>query len=191
MGIGNRKVRLFIASSLDGYIATKEKSLDWLEQVEGKGDNGYSQFYETVDTVILGKKTFDWLISQRLSEWPYAEKQCYVYTHQQLQDMQDIHFTKEPVASLIHTLRQQPGQDIWIVGGGELIYSFLEQHLIDEVIVTMEPILLGEGIPLFKPGFSTVELTLQQTKTYGQFVELHYIVKKYKKKSAIKCAQTK
>lgn len=61
--MGNRKVRLFIASSLDGYIATKEELLDWLEQVEGKGDNGYSQFYETVDTVILGKKAFDWLIS--------------------------------------------------------------------------------------------------------------------------------
>lgn len=106
--------------------------------------------------------------------------------------MQDIHFTKEPVASLIHTLRQQSGQDIfWIVGGGELIYSFLEQHLIDEIIVTIAPILLGEGIPLFKPDFSPLELTLQQTKTYGQFVELHYNVKKYKKKSAIKCAQTK
>lgn len=61
--MGNRKVRLFIASSLDGYIATKEESLDWLEQVEGKGDNGYLQFYETVDTVIFGKKVFDWLIS--------------------------------------------------------------------------------------------------------------------------------
>lgn len=105
--------------------------------------------------------------------------------------MQDIHFTKEPVASLIHTLQQQSGQDIWIVGGGELIYSFLEQHLIDEIIVTIAPILLGEGIPLFKPDFSPLELTLQQTKTYGQFVELHYNVKKYKKKSAIKCAQTK
>lgn len=173
-----RKVRLFIATSLDGYIATKEESLDWLEQVEGEGDNGYSLFYETIDTVILGKKTFDWLISQQLSEWPYEGKPCYVYTHQKLPDTSDIHFTKEPVTSLIHTLQQQPGKDIWVVGGGELIYHFLEEALVDEIIVTIAPILLGEGIPLFKPGFSSTQLVLRQTKTYGQFVELQYDVKK-------------
>lgn len=175
----NRKVRLFIATSLDGYIATKEESLDWLEQVQGEGDNGYSQFYETIDTVILGRKTFDWLVSQQLSEWPYAEKECYVYTHQQISDsLEDINFTEQPVTSLIHTLRQRPGKDIWVVGGGELIYSFLEECLIDELIITVAPVLLGGGIPLFKEGFDPLKLTLQGTKTYGQFVELRYSVKK-------------
>lgn len=76
-----RKVVLFIASSLDGFIATKNESMDWLEKVEGEGDNGYSQFYDTVDTLILGKNTYNWILRQGLEQLPYPNKKCYVLSN--------------------------------------------------------------------------------------------------------------
>ena len=75
-----RNLVLFIASSLDGYIATKDESLEWLFKVEGEGDNGYSDFYETVDTVLMGKRTYDWVMEQEIEEFPYKNKECYVFT---------------------------------------------------------------------------------------------------------------
>ena len=75
-----RNLILFIASSLDGYIATKDESLEWLYNVEGEGDNGYSEFYDTVDTILMGKRTYDWVLNQDLKEFPYKNKECYVFT---------------------------------------------------------------------------------------------------------------
>ena len=71
-----RKIVLFIATSLDGYIATEDDSLEWLFKVEGDGDNGYSDFYDTVDTVIMGRRTYDWLLEQELESFPYEGKEC-------------------------------------------------------------------------------------------------------------------
>ena len=70
-----RNLVLFIASSLDGYIATKEESLEWLFKVEGEVDNGFAKFYETVDTVIMGKRTYDWVMKQDINEFPYKNNE--------------------------------------------------------------------------------------------------------------------
>lgn len=77
--VRKRKVVLFIASSLDGFIATKNESMDWLEKVEGEGDNGYSQFYDTVDTLILGKNTYNWIVRQGLDQFPTRIKNAMFY----------------------------------------------------------------------------------------------------------------
>ncbi|TKC19847.1 dihydrofolate reductase family protein [Robertmurraya kyonggiensis] len=172
----NRNVVLFIASSLDGYIATKDDSLDWLFKVEGKGDNGYSEFYETVDTVVMGKKTYDWLLKHDLEEFPYKNKACYVFTQSATEDTEDVRFVNEDVVQFTNTLRAQEGKNIWIVGGGELLHSFIKKKLVDEMIITVAPQIIGEGIPLFKAGDYQIDLTLKGTRTFNQFVELHYIV---------------
>ncbi|GKV54087.1 dihydrofolate reductase [Sporosarcina sp. NCCP-2222] len=177
--MGNkRKVVLFIASSLDGYIATKEESLEWLFSVEGEGDNGFSEFYDTVSTVIMGKRTYDWIMSHELKEFPYVNKDCYVFTRSVVEDKENVEFVSSDLPKLINDLKNQEGNNIWIVGGGELLQTFLEEKLVDEIIVTVAPAILGKGIPLFREGDYQLNLSLKRTRTFNQFVELHYEVNK-------------
>lgn len=169
-----RKLVLFIATSLDGYIATKDESLDWLFKVEGEGDNGYSQFYETVDTILIGKKTYDWIMKREPGEFPYKNKACYVFTRSPIEDTEYVRFINNDITSFINELKNQEGKNIWIVGGGELIQSFIKEKLVDEIILTIAPTIIGNGIPLFKEGDYQLDLILIGTKTFNQFVELHY-----------------
>jgi len=173
-----RNLVLFIASSLDGYIATKDDSLEWLFNVEGEGDNGYSEFYETVDTILLGKRTYDWIMEQDSEEFPYKNKQCYVFTRSSIEDTEDVKFINEDVTKFVNKLKSEQGKNIWIAGGGELLHSFIKENLVDELIVTIAPTILGNGIPLFREGDYQLDLTLKRTKNYNQFVELHYVVEK-------------
>nr|WP_246569955.1 dihydrofolate reductase family protein [Lentibacillus saliphilus] len=170
-----RKVKVFIAQSLDGYIATKEESLDWLMTVEGEGDNGYGAFYETVDTVVMGRKTYDWVMSETNGYYPYPGKQGYVWTSQKDRQSDDVVFTDEAISTFFERLKSETGKDIWIVGGGNLIAQCLEAGVIDEMIVTVAPVLLGDGIPLFPQGAYASKWTLAGTKTYRQFIELAYV----------------
>jgi len=114
-----RHVVLFIASSLDGYIATNDESMDWLNSVEGEGDNGFSEFYETVDTVLLGKRTYDWIKRLDLEEFPYKDKNCYVFTRSSLEDTDDVTFIRTDIGGFIDELKKQNGKNIWLVGGGD------------------------------------------------------------------------
>ncbi|MBU9722751.1 MULTISPECIES: dihydrofolate reductase family protein [Bacillaceae] len=173
-----RKLVLFIATSLDGYIATKDESLDWLFKVDGEGDNGYSEFYETVDTILMGRKTYDWIIQQGIGEFPYKDKECYVFSRSPIEDNENVSFINENITSFTQELIKQGGKNIWIVGGGELLHSFLKEKMVDEMIVTIAPTIIGNGIPLFKEGKLKLDLKLKGTRTYNQFVELHYEVKK-------------
>ena len=173
-----RNLVLFIATSLDGYIATKEESLKWLFDIEGEGDNGYSEFYETVDTVLMGKKTYDWIIKHETGEFPYKNKECYIFTRSSFKDTEDVKFINEDIVRVINKLKNQEGRNIWIVGGGELLQSFVKEKLVDEIILTVAPTVIGQGIPLFKEGNYQLDLTLKGTRNFNQFVELHYIVKK-------------
>lgn len=170
-----RNLVLFIASSLDGYIATKEESLEWLFKVEGEGDNGFAEFYETVDTVIMGKRTYDWVMKQDIKEFPYKNKECYVFTRAVVEDTENVRFVNDDVTDFVHKLKDKEGKNIWIVGGGELLYSFLQEKLVDEFIITVAPTIIGKGIPLFRVGDFQLDLSLKGVRKFNQFVELHYI----------------
>lgn len=173
-----RKLVLFIAMSLDGYIATKDESLDWLFNCEGEGDNGYSEFYDTVDTVLIGKKTYDWIMKHESGEFPYKNKKCYVFTRSPFEDTEYVTFINEDIASFSNRLKNHEGKNIWIVGGGELLQSFVEKKLVDEIILTVAPTVIGNGIPLFREGNYQLDLSLKGTRNFNQFVELHYTIKK-------------
>ncbi|EZH64835.1 hypothetical protein DH09_20185 [Bacillaceae bacterium JMAK1] len=173
-----RKIVVFIASSLDGYIATEDESLEWLFNVEGEGDNGFSEFYETVDTVIMGKRTYDWIMNEEAGEFPYKNKECYVFTRSSAKDTEHVTFINDDVSHFIQKLNHQKGKNIWLVGGGELLSDFIREKLIDEFIITIAPTIIGKGIPLFKGGDHTLNLSLKGTQHFNQFVELHYKVKK-------------
>lgn len=172
-----RKLVLFIASSLDGYIATKDDALDWLYDVEGEGDNGYSEFYNTVDTILMGKRTYDWIMNQELKEFPYKNKECYVFSRSLTKDTEDVKFVNRDVVHFVNQLKSENGKNIWIVGGGELLHSLMKEELVDELIITVAPILLGKGIPLFKEVDKQFNLSLKEVRKFNQFVELHYEVK--------------
>jgi dihydrofolate reductase len=175
----NRKVVVFIASSLDGYIATEDESLEWLFKVEGEGDNGYSEFYQTVDTVIMGRRTYDWIIKHEPTNFPYQNKECFVFSTNRNQDSEHVQFIQTAnIEEFIEKLKNRAGKNIWIVGGGELLHHFLKNNLIDELILTLAPTLIGKGIPLFRERDSELELVLKRTRTFNQFVELHYEFKK-------------
>lgn len=175
----SRKVVLFIATSLDGYIATKEESLEWLFQVEGEGDNGTSEFFDTIDTVLMGKTTYDWIMEHEGdSSWPYSDKNCFVFTRSSIADTEQVKFICPNIPDFVNELKKQEGKNIWMVGGGELLYSFLKENAVDELIITIAPTLIGSGIPLFKNGDYHLELLLKGTRKFNQFVELHYEVKR-------------
>ncbi|MGG0657662.1 dihydrofolate reductase family protein [Rummeliibacillus pycnus] len=176
--IENRKLILFIAMSLDGYIATEDESLEWLDNVEGEGDTGYSEFLETVDTILMGRKTYDWVMKNIEGEFPYKNEECYVFTKSSIEDTEYVKFINKDVLSFTNELKKADGKNIWLVGGGELIHSFIKKKLIDEMIITVAPVIIGNGIPLFLNSEDQMNLSLIGTRKYNQFVSLHYKVKK-------------
>ncbi|MEM6722582.1 MAG: dihydrofolate reductase family protein [Bacteroidota bacterium] len=148
--------KLFIAQSLDGYIASPNGSIDWLEAWPNpdQSDYGYSTFYETIGTVLMGRKTYETVLSFEDIPWHYSDSDCIVFTHQKnlnigsprtiLLDQIDI--------NILNQLRKQSKKDLWVVGGGQLIRQFLELGAIDEMIISTVPILIGQGLPLFPSG---------------------------------------
>lgn len=171
-------VGLFIATTLDGYIATTDDELQWLFDVQGEGDNGYGHFYEGVNSIIMGRRTYEWLKREQPEQWAYKGKQTYVVSQHTFENTAEISFIKLTELHALLSSFKATDQKIWVVGGGQLIKYFLEQDWVDELQVTVAPVLLGKGIPLFPEGSYSQHLKLVETTTYGQFVELHYLVEK-------------
>jgi len=171
----NRKVVLFIAISLDGYIARHNGEVNWLYTIEGEGDNGYQVFYDTVDTVLMGRKTYDEALTLA-EEFPYSDKTCYVFSRSEQQPNSHVTFVQEDIVTFVKELKEQPGDSIWMVGGADALDGMIKNQLVDEFIITIAPVLLGEGIPLFKEQPLEQSLTLLQTTVFGQFTQLHYKV---------------
>ncbi|HEX3021972.1 MAG TPA: dihydrofolate reductase family protein [Lachnospiraceae bacterium] len=174
--MNQRNVMLYIASSLDGYIATEEHNLDWLFAVEGEGDNGYTAFYETVDTILIGRVTYDWIMDYEKGNFPYKGKECYVFSHTRKDDNEHVQFISEDVVQFAKELKNKNGKNIWLVGGSDLLDTFMKEKLVDEIIVTISPVLLGNGIPLFRNNSFQTLLSLKSINRFNQFVELHYEV---------------
>ena len=146
-----RKIKLYIAQSMDGYIAEMDGGLDWLMNHPNpeQTDYGYADFYKTVDTLLMGARTYESIVAMDLS-WPYEDSQTYVVTHNPIPTQENRSSISSNVIERIKQLKSYPGKDIWIVGGGELISTLLSHQLIDSMIITTMPILLGGGIPLFR-----------------------------------------
>lgn len=145
-----RTLFLYIASSLDGFIARPDGDISWLESVEKQGqDYGYAEFMKKIDTVIWGRKTYEKIVSFGGDFIP-KDKKCYVITSQQLTQNQGVSFYNGNLENLILELKNQKSeQHIFCDGGAELINNLLKSQLIDRLIVSIIPILLGNGIRLF------------------------------------------
>jgi dihydrofolate reductase len=171
------KVILYIAMSLDGYIARPDGAVDWLDDVEGEGDNGYGEFYSQVGTVIMGRKTYEEVL-KLTDEFPYAGKNCYVLTRQPLESTSYVTFTDEDTETLVSRLKKVSDGYVWLVGGGQLVRQFLEKKLIDEMELYIIPKTIGEGIPLFPDGTPPSDWELTSTGRHGQIAALKFELKK-------------
>lgn len=172
-----RKVVVYIATSLDGYIATNDDSLDWLFRGEIEGDAGYSEFLESVDTVLIGRRTYDWVMDQEKGNYPYKGIESYVFTKRAQENTEHVSFINEDISTFTLELKKQEGKTIWLVGGGEIIHTLMREKLVDGFIISIAPSLIGKGIPLFKESDIEQDLLLTSVKQYGQFAQLHYEVK--------------
>jgi len=161
-----RKVILYIATSMDGFIADKFGNVNWIKgQDESyESDYGYSDFMKNIDTVILGYNTYK-QITEELSpnEWVYEELQSYVFTKKEIPDKKNIKFKNENISSFITELKKQNGKNIWICGGSDILNQLVKDNVIDEYQITTIPIILGNGIKLFQANNITIQLKLEKS----------------------------
>ena len=176
-----RKLSLFIATSLDGYIAKPNDDLSFLRSVEKEGeDYGYEEFVANVDTIILGRRTYDWVLKEiGPSHYDNGEKEVYVITRTDRPSIGNTKFHAGSPADLVQKLRNQKGKNIYCDGGAEIINELLKSDLIDEFIISVIPVLVGNGTRLFKDGRPEQQLELVSVKTFDTgLTQLHYIRKK-------------
>lgn len=173
-----RKVILFIAMSLDGYIADSEGKVNWLD---GQGDDEemvdtYSEFVKQVATVIMGWKTYHQVVTELSpEEWVYADLKSYVITHREIPSTDQIIFTHNSPCKLVEELKHEEGKkDIWICGGAEIVQQLMNKDLIDFYYISVIPTLLGRGIRLFDHMEKEIPLRLVKAQNYNGITDLVY-----------------
>ena len=172
-----RKLSLFIASSLDGYIAKPDDDLSFLKLVEKEDeDYGYAKFTSTIDTIIIGRKTFDYVFKEiGPSHYDNGERDVYVITRTERPDLGRIKFYTGDLTDLVNKLKSQNGKNIYCDGGAEVINELLKNDLIDELIISVVPILLGNGTKLFKDGRPEQSLEFVTLKVFETgLIQVHY-----------------
>lgn len=174
-----RKVKLYIAISLNGKIAKPDGSVDWLDAIPKPTDSdyGYSDFYNSVDTTIQGHNTYKQIVGWGI-DFPYKGKKNYVLTSDaSLKDNKDVKFISSDHMAFIENLKHKKGKDIWLIGGSKANTALLDDELIDELYVFMMPIILNDGIDLFNSLLKDQPLELISSKSYSTgVVEMVYQV---------------
>ena len=174
------EVVLYIASSLDGYIARPDGAVDWLDEIaqptEGEG-YGYAEFIAGIGTVLMGRVTYEQILSFGV-DYPYPGTAGYVFSRSKAgQRDEDVEFVDgADLPQFIARLKATSDKHIWLIGGGLLIQEFLRHDLIDRIILTIMPVILGEGIPLFPPPTPRIDLELVDTLSFSNgMVQLTYL----------------
>jgi dihydrofolate reductase len=174
-----RKVIVYIATSADGYIARPDGDVEWLSRPQPKGNYGIGAFFKSIDTILWGRKTYTKGIEMGMKDSGMGPSvKNYVFSRNPgaalLAGFEQV---KEPIGPFMRRLRAQAGKDIWMMGGGEIIGSFLDEGEIDEFSIHVIPVLIGEGIPLIQPRHRSIPLKLVSTKKFPDgVVHLHYSV---------------
>ena len=172
-----RKIVLYIASSLDGYIARRNGGVDWLDNFNDTGeDYGYYKFYDSIDVTLMGNKTYR--TSMSLGDFPYKDKRNYVFTKQNILPQADyVKFINNNIVSFTKDLKTQKGKDIWLIGGTQINELFFNNEIIDELILSVMPVTIGNGIPLFTESVKQLKFRLIDEKSYTNGVlQLHYSI---------------
>jgi dihydrofolate reductase len=172
-----RKIKLYIAASLNGKIAEKDGSVDWLyvKENDDEVDFGYEKFYESIDTTVQGSKTYKKVESWGI-DFPYPDKKNYVITRDKnLRSNKNVEFISENHIDFIRSLKNKKGKSIWLIGGGQINTLLLNEGLIDELNLFCMPIILTDGIDLFEGLPKRTDLKLIESKTHDTgAIEMKY-----------------
>jgi dihydrofolate reductase len=176
------KTTYLTAMSLDGFIATEDNDLSWLFQLEGEDpeagpDNPYTEFIDGVGAMAMGATTYEWVMEHEDGRWPYTLP-TWVFTHRDLPvpDGGAVRLTSEPAVEVHRQMVEAAaGKDVWLVGGGDLVGQFLDHDLLDEIWVSIAPLVLGRGAPLL-PRRRTEPMRVLEVRhaAGGPFVHVHY-----------------
>ena len=173
-----RKISLFIAMSLDGYIADNNGGVNWLN---GQGDDSenidvYSDFVKNIDTVIMGWNTYHQIVTELSpNNWAYKDFTTYVVTHKNKKSLKQIKFTSEAPVSLLKRLKEKDVKGIWICGGAHIVQQLIDEDMIDKYYISIIPTILGGGIRLFEKTKQEIKLKLSKTQTYNGITDLIYV----------------
>ena len=171
-----RKVIVHIGTSADGYIARADGDLEWLtSRPAPKGFYGMNAFMKSIDTKVLGRKTYE--VSLRMGAKFDSQGRTIVFSHHPppADAPSGVEFVNEAIGPFVSRLREQPGKDIWLMGGGEIIASFLDAQAIDEFVISVAPVFIGEGIPLIARRYRHVPLELRSNERFEDgLVQLRY-----------------
>lgn len=180
------RTQYYTATSLDGFIATKDDSLEWLFPLGELGETGYPEFIKEVGALAMGSSTYEWMLrnvvkpdSAAPGEWPYAMP-TWVFSSRTLPILpgKDIRFARGDVSPVHDAMRAAAkGLNLWVVGGGDLAGQFYDAGLLDDIIVQIGSVTLGSGKPLLPRSITTPSLKLLSVRQIGEgFAELRYAV---------------
>ncbi|MDJ0752104.1 MAG: dihydrofolate reductase family protein [Ardenticatenaceae bacterium] len=162
-----KDIILFSAITIDGYIAKSDGNLDWLFEFDKTNDEAekiFQRFYSSIDTTFIGNKTFKQILSSG-NPTPYHQKTNYVFSTHDHDNTDNVTYVKDNIEAFIVEQKARPGKNIWLVGGGQLNNLFYELGQIDQIILDIIPVILGQGIPLLSRGkrhqFYTQEVVQQ------------------------------
>jgi dihydrofolate reductase len=183
------KTQYYTATTLDGYIADENHSLEWLFEVDRAegGDHSFATFFAGVGAMAMGATTYEWVLEHdRLLDEPnkwrgyYGDTPCWVFTHRTLPPIPnaEIVFVQGDVAPVHEQMTRAAGEkNIWLVGGGDLVGQFADRHLLDEILVGVAPVTLGRGAPLLPRRLTASQLVLVEVAQDKQFARLKYRVR--------------
>ncbi len=171
-------ITLYIAASVDGFIATEDGGVSWLEEFQEEmedGEGGFEAFFASVDCLLIGSKTYEQVLG--FGEWPYGQKPTYVVTRRDLPRTNEaVELFDGPVDELVERLKREY-EHVWLVGGAQLAQTVLRSDQLDRLHLSLVPVLLGRGIPLFDDAGEPHDLTLLDTITRDTgIVEMQYDV---------------
>jgi dihydrofolate reductase len=173
-----RKLILYSAASIDNFIARAGGETDWLDSQEyliPEEDFGYKEFYDSIDTILMGNNTYKQLLSFNLP-FPYQDKKNYVFSHTESnKDNEYVEFISGDITAFVQNLKKGEGPNIWLVGGGQINTYLLNNNLIDKLILTVIPVILGSGIALFAGNSPIQKFHLSSARPFSNgFVQLVY-----------------
>lgn len=182
------RTQYYTATTLDGFIADEQNSLDWLFEVERGPDPGseYREFFAGVGALAMGSTTYRWILAHENlvaepERWPYPDTPAWVFTHREVPALPGapLSFVQGDVAPVhAEMVEAAAGRNVWLVGGGDLVGQFADRGLLDEILVGVAPVTLGGGAPLLPRRLTASQLELVDASRLGQFARLAYRVRK-------------
>ena len=172
-----RKIICYIATSADGYIAGPNGEIDWLNKFDDDGGFGMMEFYNSIDTIIWGRKTYDFMIE--VGEKFDGNVRNYIFSRKPPENpAENTVFVTASIKDFCSELLSRDGKDIWMMGGAAIIREFLKVGYIDEFIIHRMPVFIGEGVPLIAPATMRLDLDLMSMKSYDNgVIRVHYAVR--------------